>query len=150
MKAAVLFYFVFSTFFFFSQTNGSYDAELANKLGADEYGMKKYVFCILKTGKNSSATPEEKQKLFEGHMNNINKLAKEKKLVLAGPFMKNDKDYRGLFILNCETIDEAIKLVETDPAVHAKLLEAELIPWYGTAALGVTIETHEKILKKKP
>lgn len=53
--------------------------------------MKKYVFCLLKTGSNTTASKEETQKLFEGHMENISKLAKEGKLVVAGPFMKNDR-----------------------------------------------------------
>ena len=63
-----------------------YDEKLAKELGADEYGMKSYVFCILKTGSNTSATAEEKKKYFEGHMANINRLAKEGKLIVDGPF----------------------------------------------------------------
>ncbi len=61
-------------------------------------------------------------------MANINRLAKEGKLVVAGPFMKNDKNYRGIFVFNCSTVEEAQKLVETDPAVAAKIFEAELTP----------------------
>ena len=32
----------------------AYDAELARSLGADENGMKSYVFVLLKTGPNNS------------------------------------------------------------------------------------------------
>ena len=42
-----------------AQQENKYDEKLANELGADEYGMKTYVFCILKTGSNTTATPEE-------------------------------------------------------------------------------------------
>ncbi|SEQ09753.1 YciI family protein [Flavobacterium urocaniciphilum] len=133
----------------FSQEKSSYDEELAKKLGADEYGMKTYVFCILKTGSNTTATPEERKKLFEGHMANINKLADENKLVVAGPFMKNDKNYRGIFIFNCSTIEEAEKLVNSDPAVQAKIFEADLTVWYSSASLGLIKEMHEKIAKTK-
>jgi len=67
----------------FSQEKSSiYDEKLAKSLNADERGMKKYVFCLLKTGSNTTATKEETQKLFEGHMNNIGRLAKEGKLYL--------------------------------------------------------------------
>lgn len=132
-----------------SQEKQTYDETLAKKLGGNENGMKTYVFCLLKTGTNTTATPEEKQKLFEGHMANINKLADEGKLVVAGPFMKNDKNYRGVFIFNCSTIEEAEKLVQTDPAVQAKIFEADLTVWYCTAALGVIKETHDKISKPK-
>ncbi len=131
------------------ETESKYDEKLAKSLNADERGMKKYVFCLLKTGTNTTASKEETQKLFEGHMANINKLAKEGKLVVAGPFMKNDRNYRGIYIFNVETIEEAKTLVATDPAIQAKLLEAELTPWYGTAALQETLKIHEKITKNK-
>jgi uncharacterized protein YciI len=134
---------------FSQETNYVYDEKLAKSLNADEYGMKQYVFCILKTGSNITATPEEKSNLFKGHMANINRLAKEGKLVVAGPFMKNDKNYRGLYIFNVNTIEEAKALVATDPAVKANLLEAELTPWYGTAALQEILKIHEKIAKNK-
>ena len=62
--------------------------------------------------------------------------------------MKNDRNYRGLYIFNVATIEEAKALVATDPAVKSNLLEAELTPWYGTAALQETLKIHEKITKK--
>jgi len=132
-----------------AQEKTIYDEKLAQELGADNYGMKTYVFCILKTGTNTTATKEERQKYFEGHMANINKLASEKKLVVAGPFMKNDKNYRGIFIFNVATIEEAQKLVETDPAVQAKIFEVELTPWYSSAALMQVNEVHERLAKTK-
>lgn len=133
----------------FSQ-NPKYNDSLAKKLGADDMGMKKYVFCILKTGTNTTATAEEKKSYFDGHMANINKLAKEGKLVLAGPFMKNDRKYRGIFIFNCTTIEEAELLVKSDPAVKANIFEYELTPWYGSAALGELLEIHEQLSKNHP
>ena len=56
-------------------------------------------------------------KIFRGHFANMKKLAEEKKLVLAGPFV-DDKEKRGLYIFNVETIEEARELVKTDPAVE--------------------------------
>ena len=134
---------------FSQETEIKYDENLAKSLKADEYGMKKYVFCLLKSGTNTTASKEESKKLFEGHMANIGKLAQEGKLVVAGPFMKNDRNYRGIYIFNVETIEEAKTLVATDPAIKANLLEAELTPWYATAALQETLKIHEKITKKK-
>ncbi|RZJ56081.1 MAG: hypothetical protein EOO44_00840 [Flavobacterium sp.] len=151
MKKSILpFVFLFMTFTAFAQqAEVKFDEKLAKSLNADEYGMKKYVFCLLKSGTNTTASKEETQKLFEGHMANINKLAKEGKLVVAGPFMKNDRNYRGIYVFNVETIAEAEALVATDPAIKAKLLEAELTPWYATAALQETLGVHEKIAKTK-
>jgi uncharacterized protein YciI len=126
-----------------------YDEKLAKELGGNDNGMKTYIFCILKTGTNITATKEEKTKYFEGHMANINRLADEGKLIVAGPFMKNDRNYRGIFIFNVATIEEAQALVETDPAVKAKIFEAELTPLFCSAALMVVPETHKKITKPK-
>jgi len=147
-----LFYILF-TFLIFVNSNAQespkYDENLAKSLHSDEYGMKQYVFCILKTGSNTTATKEERTKFFEGHMANINKLANEGKLVLAGPFMKNDRNYRGLYIFNVETIEEALILVESDPAVQAIIFEAELTPWYGSAAIQEVPKIHKTIQKTK-
>ena len=127
----------------------AFDADLAKKLGADEYGMKNYVFCILKTGPNDAKIKgKERDDLFAGHLANIGRLADEGKLAVAGPFGKNDKNYRGLFIFNVATVEEAQKLVDTDPTVKAGVLIAELTPWYGTAALVTTSEMHKRIQKK--
>lgn len=127
-----------------------FDAELAKKLGADERGMKSYVLCILKTGpKDAEVKGRERQEVFAGHFANIGRLADEGKLVVAGPFGKNDKSYRGLYIFNVTTIEEAEKLVVLDPAVKAGVFVAELTPWYGTAAMMVVPETHKRLEKPK-
>jgi len=134
--------------FGFSQES-KYDENLAKSLNADDYGMKQYVFCILKTGSNTTATPEERTTYFKGHMENIQRLAKEGKLAIAGPFGKNDKNYRGVFVFNVSTVEEAKTLVDTDPAVVAKIFEYELTPWYCSAALMKVNEIHETIAKTK-
>jgi len=125
----------------------TYNENLAKSLNADERGMKNYVFCILKTGSNTTATDEEKANYFKGHMTNISRLAAEGKLAVAGPFGKNDKNYRGIYILNVTTIEEAKVLIETDPAVKANIFECELTPWYGSAALMKVNEIHKTIAK---
>ena len=147
-----LFYILFTLLLFVNssaQESPKYDENLAKSLHSDDYGMKKYVFCILKTGTNTTATKEERTKFFEGHMANINKLADEGKLALAGPFMKNDRNYRGIYIFNVETIEEAEILVASDPAVQAKIFETELTLWYGSAAIQEVPKIHKTIQKTK-
>lgn len=124
--------------------NPKYDSTLAKSLGGDENGMKMYVLVILKTG---TATYDSKKtdSLFQGHMNNIGKLADERKLIVAGPLRKNEKTYRGIFILDVKTVEEAKQLLETDPAVKEKLLDAEIYQWYGSAALPTYLPNHYKI-----
>ncbi|AZJ35138.1 YciI family protein [Tenacibaculum singaporense] len=131
-------------------SNPNYDAELAKELGADNYGMKGYVFAILKTGSNTSKNKEEKNKAFRGHLNNINRLVKEQKLIVAGPFGKNENSFRGLFIFNVKTIEEAKELIKTDPAVKAKYLDVDLYNWYGSAALSEYLKAADKIWKINP
>jgi uncharacterized protein len=127
-----------------------FDPELAKKLGADERGMKMYVMCILKTGpKDAEIQGKERQEIFTGHFANIGKLADEGKLAVAGPFGKNDKSYRGLYIFNVATLEEAEKLVVLDPAVKAGVFVPELTLWYGSAAMMVVSDTHKRIEKPK-
>lgn len=129
----------------------AYDAELAKKLGGNENGMKSYVFVILKTGPNDAAVKgKERDDIFSGHMTNIGRLADAGKLAVAGPFGKNDKGFRGLYIFNVATVEEAQKIVETDPAVKSGILIADMTPWYGSASLMATPEIHKKIAKKSP
>lgn len=130
------------------KTNPNYDAELATKLGADDYGMKKFVFVILKTGKNESTDKALKDSCFAGHMNNIDRMVKENKLIVAGPIVKNEKNYRGIFILDLDDIEKARVLLQSDPAIKAEFLEPELYIWYGSAALSEYLDASDKIWKK--
>ncbi|MFN8396360.1 MAG: YciI family protein [Bacteroidia bacterium] len=84
---------------------------------------------LLQRGKKSTSSKEELEKIQAGHMENIGKLAKAGKLLVAGP-MGDDTDLRGIFILDCETIEEAKALVDTDPAVKAGRLRPEYHPWW--------------------
>ena len=129
--------------------NPAYDPALATRLGADEYGMKSYVFVILKTGKNLTTDKEFIAESFSGHMANMDRLVKEGKLIVAGPFGKNDLTYRGLFILSVSGSEEAKSILLTDPAVKNGLLDYELIEWYGSAALPEYLKYSEKIWKKQ-
>jgi uncharacterized protein YciI len=128
-----------------------YDAELAKKLGADERGMRMYVMCVLKTGpKDGEIKGKERDDIFDGHFANIGRLAGEGKLAVAGPFGKNDKAYRGLYIFAVDKIEDAEKLVILDPAVKSGVFIYELTPWYGTAALMAAPELHKKLEQPKP
>ncbi len=128
----------------------NFNKSLADSLGADNYGMKMYVLCMLKTGPSTEANKSKIDSLFAGHMKNIGRLADEGKLIVAGPLAKNDKNYRGIFILNVKTSAEASVLVATDPAVAAGLLACEYYPWYGSAALPMYLPYHAKVSKQSP
>ncbi len=130
-----------------AQTKAAYDSVLAKKLGGNANGMKNYVMVILTTGTADIKDKQITDSLFKGHMSNIGRLAKEGKLAVAGPFGKNDLGYRGIFIINSSTVEEAKALVDTDPAVKAGVLTPVYLKWFGSAALLETTEIHNKIVK---
>jgi len=125
-------------------TKPVYDAALAKKLGADKYGMKKYVMAFLKEGPTQIKDSVASARLQKAHLQNIMKLAAEGKLIVAGPFL-DDQPIRGIFIFNVESVEEAKKLTETDPAIKAGELVMELHPWYGSAALMEVVRIHHTI-----
>lgn len=149
MKSTLLVALFLSTSFsaICQKNNPNYDSTLANKYNADDNGMKMYVLVILKTGSNKTTDQKLKDSLFAGHMSNINHMVAINKLVVAGPIEKNENTYRGIFILDVKTFEEAEKLLEDDPAVREKLLAADMYKWYGSAALPAYLEASEKVTK---
>ena len=125
----------------------SYDSALAQKLGADDYGMKKFVMAFLRTGPYEEKDSVKAAEMQRAHLDNIFRLADEGKLARAGPFM-DDSDLRGVYVFNVETIEEAKALTETDPAIKAGIFVMELHPWYGSAATCMINEQHKRISKK--
>lgn len=123
-----------------------YDAQLAADLNADEYGMKSYVFVLLKTGPAEITEPETRSELFAGHFANMSRLSEEGKLVLAGPFVEAG-DNRGLFILNTDNIEEARQWTESDPAIAAGIFAPEFSKYYGSATLQQLKDLHAKVQK---
>ncbi len=59
------------------------------------------------------------------HLENIGNLAREGKLLVAGPFEGGG----GIFILNTKDYEEAEEWVLSDPAVRARRFRLELLPW---------------------
>jgi uncharacterized protein YciI len=140
--------FLITTITSFSQkSNPNYDNDLAKKLEADDYGMKKFIFVMLKTGTNTSTDKELKNKSFASHMKNTDSLVKAKKMVVAGPFFKNSDNYRGIFILAVDSIEKAKALLKKDQAISEKYLEAVYYEWYGSAALGQYLNDADKVWK---
>ncbi|OCA78375.1 hypothetical protein BBH99_01200 [Chryseobacterium contaminans] len=128
-----------------------FNQELATSLGADQYGMKPYTIVMLTTGTTKIEDKTRMSSLMKGHMENIGKLANEGKIVVAGPLLeKNKENYRGMFIFNTKSKEEAEQWVKTDPAVQAGVFSYEIFPWYGSAALPLYLKHHDEIAKENP
>lgn len=104
--------------------------EFEMKEGDTTYVMRRYIMVLLHRGdKANDFSKEELDSIQAGHMKNIGRLSDEGKLLVAGPF-GDDTELRGIFILDCESVEEARELVDTDPAVMAGRLRAEYHPWW--------------------
>jgi uncharacterized protein YciI len=124
-----------------------YDEALAQAVGADEHGMRRYVLVILKTGPNRIPDGLERDEMFRGHFANMQRLSDEGKLALAGPLDGVD-GWRGLFVMAVPDIEEAKQLVATDPVIIKGEMVAEYHKYYGSAALMTVAETHKRVQRK--
>jgi uncharacterized protein YciI len=100
-----------------------------------------YTFVILKSGPTSGQGDKEaRQQMFAGHMANINRLADERKLLMAGPFASpRDKAWRGLFLLDTDSLATAQEWVATDPGVVAGEFAPDLQLIRGCPSLRTTL-----------
>lgn len=109
--------------------------------------IEQYFFVLIKTGPKQDFDSTQKAELFKGHMANINRLYYDGILKVAGPFGKNDFNWRGIFVFDCKTKEEAEKIAQSDPAVAAGLFAVDISPWY-SAPIGSF--KHGKPAKPKP
>lgn len=125
----------------------AYDPALAAAVGADDYGMRRYVLVILKTSPTPVPPGPARDEMFKGHFANMKRLADAGKLALAGPLDGVD-GWRGLFIMAVSDLEEAKALVATDPVVAQGEMIPEFHKYYGSAALMLVNDGHAKVSKK--
>ena len=104
---------------------------------AQDVPMRFYVMAILEKGPKwtKEVTPEAKE-LLKGHMDNMGRMAKEGKLILAGP-LADAGDAAGIFVFDTASIEEARKWCDTDPAIHAGRFQVKLWKWYSAKGIGI-------------
>jgi uncharacterized protein YciI len=95
----------------------------------DSFEMKTYYLVFLKKGTNRSQDSATAAKIQEAHLAHLAKMNDEKKMCIAGPLL-DDSEIRGICIYSVESIEEARRLAEQDPAVKAGRLIVEVHPWY--------------------
>ena len=78
------------------------------------------------------------------HLQNIERMAEEGKLVLAGPFLDGGA-LRGMYVFDTPSVDSARAWTASDPAVAAGVFDMELHLWYGSAALLAVNALHEQL-----
>lgn len=123
---------------------GAFAADEKDAAKPPQYDMTTYVMGLLRRGPASgTGTKEEQQKVQEGHMANIRKMAATGKLIVAGP-ITDGGDLRGIFIFKAASPDEVRAMVEEDPAIKAGRLIYELHPWFAASGLRVNDPKPEK------
>lgn len=136
MKNILVCLFLVAGFFIFSAKAIAQD-EFEMKEGDQTYIMKKYYMVFLKKGDVRTQDSSTAAQIQKGHMEHINKLAKEGYLHIAGPF-GGDGDLRGILVLSVKSKEEAEKIASEDPAVVYGRLKVEVLEWW--AAKGSTLK----------
>ncbi len=125
----------------------TYDEALAQRVGANENGMRSYVLVILKSSGTPLPKGEARDAMFKGHFANMKRLADAGVLAVAGPLDGVD-GWRGLFVLAVPDIETAKQHVATDPVIIQGEMVAEYHRYFGSAALMLVNEHHAKVTKK--
>ena len=88
-----------------------------------------FIVVLLVRPSNAPDLPKpELEQLQEKHLANIGRLAKEGKVLKAGPFEDySGRNVRGMFILKTSSLEEARAWVATDPAVKAGRLAPRVL-----------------------
>jgi len=122
---------VVSFFLLFFSFSGIAQKKEPKTFKMGEYTIKQYYFVMLTKGARRDEIKDTAiiNKLQAGHMANMERLSKEGKLMLAGPFGDNG-NWRGVFVFDAESEDEVKSLLSTDPAIKAGRFDYEIHPWY--------------------
>jgi uncharacterized protein YciI len=90
-----------------------------------------FILVLLVHPANAPDMPKaELDKLMEGHMANMRRLADEGKLFKAGPTEDfSGRNVRGIFIFKTDSFEQAREWVKTDPTVKAGRLVPEFMKW---------------------
>lgn len=94
--------------------------------------LEMFYLVLLKRGDNpwgEDAPQDEVMALQAAHMGNIRKLAEAGHMALAGPFVNAEDGLRGAFVLRAESLEHAVELTQSDPAVQAGKLKMDVIQW---------------------
>ena len=93
------------------------------------YDMKQYWLVLLYRGNTRSQDSISAAKIQQAHMNNIERLAAEGKIIMAGP-MGGKGDLRGIFIMDGKDSTEIAGHIKVDSAVVTGRLRFEIHPWW--------------------
>lgn len=94
--------------------------------------FESFALVLLKKGEawTDDETPENQQLQLD-HLAHLERMWQSGKAMVCGPFDEQDDDsLRGMCLYRTDTLDEARKLAEADPAVKAGHLRVEALTWW--------------------
>jgi len=90
--------------------------------------MKRFWLVHLMKGPNRNQDSASQVKIQAAHIANIVRLAKEGKIIMAGPIGVGE--LQGIFLMNCKDSTEVESFVKTDTAVITGRLIMKYYPWW--------------------
>ena len=134
MKTAITSFVLFCSFLYFTNQRvqvrmQSTEPILAAADTTPVYEMKKYWLTFLYKGPNRDHDSATAARIQKAHIANIDRLAAEGKIIMAGP-MGYNKDLRGIFIIDAKDSAQAASYVNTDSAIIIGRLRFEVHPWW--------------------
>ena len=94
-----------------------------------KYEMKQYWLVLLFSGSQRSQDTATAAKIQKAHINNIERLAAEGKIIMAGP-MGDKGNLRGIFIMDGKDSTEIASHIKVDSAILTGRLRFEIHPWW--------------------
>jgi len=91
--------------------------------------MKRFWLVHLLKGPHRDQDSAARVKIQAAHIANIVRLAKEGKIIMAGP-IGVENDLQGIFLMNCKDSSEVESFVKTDTAVITGRLVMKYYPWW--------------------
>ncbi|MCA8968563.1 MAG: hypothetical protein KDC95_02220 [Planctomycetes bacterium] len=106
-----------------------------------------YSWVWIVTGPNDGATTgAARTEAFQGHFANMKRMARDRQLLVAGPFgePRAQRNHRGMFLLNTADEQTARAIASSDPTGRAGIFLFDIEPFVTNDAIDRLNDMHEK------
>ena len=129
MKKIIFLLAVVASFAALARNNSTIHTPITILDSTPVYEMKQYWLVLLFRGPNRSQDSISAAKIQQAHMSNIERLAAQGKIIMAGP-MGDKGDLRGIFIMDGTDSVEIANHIKVDSAIVTGRLRFEIHPWW--------------------
>lgn len=129
MKKIIFLLTVIISFAAFARDGAAIKTKISSIDPTPVYEMKRYWLVLLYRGNTKGQDTLSAAKIQKAHMNNIERLAADGKIIMAGP-MGGKGDLRGIFVMDGKDSSEIAGHVKIDSAIVTGRLRFEIHPWW--------------------